>query len=175
MPTVPSYARARKPQKAPPPPNWTELYLAELEVTGRQVAAAAAALVSVNGVRYRRTIDPAFARAEREALANSRVVAIDELTRRAIHGTDVVTITGTGKNRREVRRTVYSDTLLLRLLEYQETGSFRLKQQLEHSGGIASAPTLADAKRRLAEAMAASAADEAASLGYVSPAATLSA
>lgn len=124
--------------------------------------AAAAALITLAGVRKHRKANTLFAAMEEEALACCRDRAMSELTRRAIDGVEEVTITATGIVN---RRRVYSDTLLLRLLEYQETGSFRQKQQVEHSGGIASAPTLADAKRRLAEAKAASAADEAASLG----------
>lgn len=152
-----------------PPANWPDLYLAELERTGRVVSAAEAGLVSLAGVRKRRLADPDFRRAEVEALACARDRAISELTRRAIDGVEEMIITGHGKSRRVHKRKVYSDTLLLRLLEFQESGAFRQKQQVEHSGGIASAPTLADAKRRLAEAEAASAADEAASLGAAGP------
>jgi hypothetical protein len=165
-PLSPSYARVcETPRPSRPADGWPAQYIQELEATGRMTVSAAGAGVSLRSVQRRRREDSAFAREEREALACCRDRAISELTRRAIDGVEEVIVTGTGKNRRETRRRVYSDTLLLRLLEYQETGSFRQKQQVEHSGGIASLPTLAARKQRLIEARAAAAADEAASLG----------
>lgn len=114
--------------KAPPPPNWPDLYVAELELTGRVTDAAAAALISIRGVQTRRHADPEFAQREQEALACCRDRALSELTRRAIDGTEEITITATGiVNRRQI----YSDTLLLRLLEFQETGQVRQRQQVE--------------------------------------------
>lgn len=164
VPTAPPYAPARrKPQKAEPSHNWLELYLAELEKCGVQKMAAAVAFFSISGIRNRRRIDPAFASAEREARAGFRDIAVGEAIRRGVHGTEEVIVTGHGKNRREVRRTVYSDTLLLRVLEYQESGSFRQRQQVKHSGGIASLPTL-EANWRYLEAKKAIAEDKAAGL-----------
>jgi hypothetical protein len=176
-PVSPPYARAHAAARpSRPAEDWPTQYFQELEATGRMTDSAQAAGVSLRTVQRRRRVDQSFAREEKEATACCRHRAISELTRRAIDGTEEVTISGTGKNRRVHKRTVYSDTLLLRLLEFQETGSFRQKQQVEHSRSpMASLPTLADRKRRLAEAEAASAADEAASLGYVPPAATLGA
>lgn len=157
-------ARKRAPQKPPAPANWPDLYIDELTVCGVMHMAAAVACVTVRGVYDRRERDQAFAKREAKALRDFRACAIAEITRRAVHGNEERIETGSGKSRRVVIRTVYSDTLLLRLVEYQETGSFRQKQQIEHSGGFASLPTLADKKKRLEEAKREADADEAASL-----------
>jgi hypothetical protein len=137
------------------------IYLDDLELHGQMMRAATAAGRSLRYFQRLRKADPVFAKAEEAALAVVADLVRSEITRRAIEGTEVVT---KGRDGSVIIRREYSDMLTLRLAEYLETRSWRQKQQVEHSGGIASLPTLADRKKRLADAKAAAAADEAASL-----------
>ncbi len=137
-------------------------YRDDLELHGQMTRAAATAGRSLRYFQRLRKADPVFAKPEEGAPAVVADLLRSEITRRAIEGTEVVT---KGRDGSVIIRREYSDTLILRLAEYLETRSWRQKQQVEHSGGIASLPTLAARKQRLAEARAASAADEAASLG----------
>ena len=80
--------------------------------------------------------DGNFAADEAEVMLVARDMIEDEITRRAIEGIEepIFGSGGAGVGTVQVgtvRR--YSDTLLLRLAERSETGSWRQKQQIEHS------------------------------------------
>lgn len=115
--------------------DWAQAYCEAIKITfGRIHASAKAAGISPCRVRARRATDEAFARMEAEALAVAQEGADDEARRRACEGVVTETVTTT-KGGETVTRTKieYSDTILLRLLERLETGSWRQKQQIEHS------------------------------------------
>jgi hypothetical protein len=82
----------------------------------------------------RRRVDNGFATAEDDAVKRAQRVLESEAVRRAIEGMKVVRFQPrTGKIFYDLQ---YSDTLLLRLLEKNETGSWRQKHQVEHSAGV---------------------------------------
>lgn len=115
--------------------DWTGPYLAALEANGGSFKrAAAAARVSYSTVWERRQADAVFASFEDAAIARAQRVLESEAVRRAVEGTKVIRFQPkTGKIFHDLQ---YSDLLLLRLLEKAETGSWRQKQQVEHSGGV---------------------------------------
>jgi hypothetical protein len=122
----PAYARARGANSA-----WIETYLGELEQHGQKCKAAKVAGVTIRAVQKRRNSDPAFASNESDAMAVAKDLVESEIFRRAIDGVQTVIISKEGKI--ITTKTEYSDQLLLRAAERLETGSWRQKQQIEHS------------------------------------------
>lgn len=99
---------------------------------GRQIAAAKAAGVCYTNVWEVRKNDPSFQADEKEAMDVAFQVAEDEARRRAIEGCPRTWFDKDGGvTRQEIE---YSDTILLRLLERMETGSWRQRQQVELGG-----------------------------------------
>lgn len=94
--------------------------------------------------------DPEFARGESEAMGVAKDMIEDEIKRRAIEGVEEPVYQG-GKLVGHVRH--YSDTLLLRLAERYETGSWRSKVQVEQTTDLSN-PTRAHRKERLEKARA---------------------
>jgi hypothetical protein len=122
------------PPGPPPRLDWVAPYLEELSINGGLKGKAAThAGTNRQRVMEHRERDPEFRALENHAMERSRETAEDEARRRAIEGMENIYTTKDGATR--VVRT-YSDTILLRLLERQETGSWRQKQQIEHSGGM---------------------------------------
>lgn len=111
--------------------NWDEIYLVELEKHGQKAKAAAFAGVTIRAVQKRRAADPLFAREEADAMAVAKDLVESEIFRRAIDGVQTLTVTKNGSV--VTSKTEYSDQLLLRIAERLETGSWRQKQQVEHS------------------------------------------
>lgn len=137
---------------APPPKKWEAAYLAALSINGGQkVGAAKAARVDFSTVFRHRESCARFETIERDALKSAFDVAESEAVRRAVHGVVSVYTTKDGKKHKETR---YSDTILLRLLEKRQTGSWCQKQQIEHSGGM-TFKTRAERKEALEKARAA--------------------
>ena len=143
---------------APEPPSeeyaapWMQGYLVALEANGGQlVAAARTANVNYKTVFRHRQKDAAFETAEREVMQMAKHAAESEATRRAIEGVEEIYTTKDGTVHKTRK---YSDTILLRLLEKHETGSWRQKQQIEHSGGV-TFKTRAERKAALEQARAA--------------------
>jgi hypothetical protein len=119
-------------------PAWEAVYLNELEENGGQkTAAAKKAGVVMSTIMRRRQSSSAFEQAEREALQLAFDVLESEAIRRAVDGVETrrVSRLRDGTVIEHVERK-YSDTILLRLLEKHEAGSWRQKQQIEHSGGM---------------------------------------
>jgi hypothetical protein len=111
--------------------------------------AAKAANVSARSVQRRRALDPVFAAEERERMEIVKDAVESEITRRAIEG---VTRKRYDRNGNLISEEIeYSDMLLLRLAERTETGSWRQKQQIEHSEGLVF-KTRTERKRALEEA-----------------------
>lgn len=147
--TSPPYARARR-SSASSAPDWAPAYFAALEVCrGQKTKAAKAADITPRSVQRRRLNDHAFATAENERMQFVKDVVEDEITRRAIDGVVRKRYDRNGKLISE--EIEYSDTLILRLAERLETGTWRQKQQIEHGGEIGYA-TRAERKKALAEA-----------------------
>lgn len=142
------YVRAGVRQAA----DWAPRYLKALEITGGNwTKAAKAAKVGITTVWQRRQRDSEFERDEISVVARSVKVLEAECIRRAIDGVSKIRFqpqTGKVLYERE-----YSDTLLLRALEHSETGSWRQKQQIEHSGGM-TFRTRAERKAALEQARA---------------------
>jgi hypothetical protein len=124
-------ARARE-SGASSTPVWAPAYFAALEVCcGQKTKAAKAAGVTPRSVQRRRVNDNAFAAAESEHMQIVKDIVESEITRRAVDG---VVRKKYDRNGNLVSEEVeYSDTLILRLAERLETGSWRQKQQIEHS------------------------------------------
>jgi hypothetical protein len=114
---------------------WVPAYLAAVEITGGNFTKAArAAKVHRSTVWEWRRDNDEFAKAEADACRRGMKTLHAEAIRRAVDGVRSIRFqpkTGTIHYER-----VYSDTLLLRALEHAETGSWRQKQQVEHSGGV---------------------------------------
>ncbi len=93
--------------------------------------------VSIDTVANHRGWFPEFAAGEKLALRVALDVVESEATRRAVDGvkSTVTTVMKDGSVR-TYEETKYSDTIILRLLERLETGSWRQKQQIEHSGAV---------------------------------------
>lgn len=110
--------------------DWSSAYLEALTLNGGQmVAAAFTAGIVATTVQRRRNSDAEFAKRERDALALANDICESEARRRAIEG---VESTFYDKDGNMVRTKIeYSDTILLRLLERLETGSWRQKQQID--------------------------------------------
>jgi hypothetical protein len=119
------YARARDQKRKPQAmKEWPEKYLEALASTGQKVSAAKAAGVTMRSVCRRRCKDLEFARAEKEALMIAMDLLESEAVRRAVQGTTEIHY---GKDGRIVsRRVIYSDALLLRILERADS-SWRTK------------------------------------------------
>lgn len=125
-------APAREPRaKTPAVVDWSAAYVAELAHNGGQIVKACeVAGITLSVMCRRRKSDPVFAAEEREAQEVARDAAESEARRRAIEGVEKRWFDKEGKLIRIERE--YSDTILLRLLEKLETGSWRQKQQIEH-------------------------------------------
>lgn len=133
--------------------DWAPRYLKALEITGGNwTKAAKHAKVGITTVYDRRQRDPEFERDEVSVVTRSVKVLEAECIRRALDGVRKIRFQPrTGKVLYEQE---YSDTLLLRALEHSETGSWRQKQQIEHSGGM-TFKTRAERKEALEKARAA--------------------
>jgi hypothetical protein len=152
----PSNARAPRPQHRRDVADWAPAYLAALEASARKAASAKLAGVTLRSVQRRRVTDANFAAEEAAAMMVASDMIEDEITRWAIEGVEEPVFGSGGKGCGTVqvgtiRR--FSDTLLLRLAERSESGSWRQKQQVEHStpGMFA---TRADRKAALEKARA---------------------
>jgi hypothetical protein len=131
-------ARAREADESGKTAAWRKIYLEALSNNcGQKTAAAKSAGVTVRTVQRLRASDPRFEQRESEALLMAMDVAEDEARRRAVDGVERIR-RHTAKNGAvyEHIERKYSDRILLRLLERLETGSWRQKQQVEHSSGL---------------------------------------
>lgn len=147
-PSSPAYARARGANSV-----WIETYLGELEQHGQKCKAAKVAGVTIRAVQKRRNADPEFAKEESDAMAVAKDLVESEIFRRTIDGVQTVIISKDGKI--VTTKTEYSDQLLLRAAERLETGSWRQKQQIEHSAATSMQfPTRAARKEALERARA---------------------
>lgn len=127
-------------------------YLVALEANGGQmVGAAKTANVDYSTVFRHRQKDAVFESAEAEVMRMAKHAAESEAVRRAIEGVEEIYTTKDGTIHKTRK---FSDTILLRLLEKHETGSWRQKQQIEHSGGM-TFKTRAERKEALEKARAA--------------------
>lgn len=135
--------------------DWAAAYLAALSITGEKTRAARAARKDAKTIYRRRLADVDFADAEKEAMKIAADAHESEATRRAVNGiTETRYDPKTGK--KVSQRRVYSDTLLLRLLVRNETGSWRESSKIEHGGAVDfTAMTRAERMKKLAEAEAA--------------------
>jgi hypothetical protein len=122
-----SHAR-RRDSKAGVHRDWSVIYLETLGATGKRITSAKHAGVDYATVYRRRKADPDFEAKESAALDQSLVLAEDELRRRAIEGNEHITYDPKGKIKE--RKRVYSDLLLLRLLERHDP-RWRQKQTLD--------------------------------------------
>lgn len=123
-----------------------------MENGGQKVAAIKGCNLSLDTLCNHRGWFPEFHEAEKAAMKMADDVCEAEARRRAIHGVkSTVTTTLKDGSVRTYEETKYSDTILLRLLEKNETGSWRQKQQIEHSGGVVF-KTAAERKKALEEA-----------------------
>lgn len=112
---------------------WMAVYLAKLAESGQKGASAKAADVSLFAVWKRRHGDAEFARAENDAQRVFDDGLESEAYRRAVDG---VTTVITRKDGSTFTKTEFSDTILLRLLERRETGSWRQKLDVKHQGQV---------------------------------------
>lgn len=112
-------------------PSWVPKYLDGLEETAQKAHSADLANITLRNVQIHRSNNPAFAAMESAAMKVSTDLIESEITRRAITG--VVTSITTYPDGRIVQKIEYSDTLLLRLAERTETGTYVQKQRIEHS------------------------------------------
>jgi hypothetical protein len=130
-------------------PRWARPYLAALATHGQKTKAAADSMVArIQVLRLRRT-DPAFVMAEQAAMNAAMAFFESEAIRRATEG--VVEERFDRNGRVVARRVVYSDAIMLRLLERMQTGSWQQKTQLE-VGGPGAFNTLDDLEKRLSGA-----------------------
>jgi hypothetical protein len=132
----PSNARVPSPQYRRDVVDWAPAYFAALEASARKAASAKIAGITLRSVQRRRETDAAFAAEELSAMTVAGDMIEDEITRRAIEGIEEPVFGSGGKGVGTIqvgtiRR--FSDTLLLRIAERTETGSWRQKQQMEHS------------------------------------------
>lgn len=134
------------------PVDWKPRYFAALATTaGNVTLAAAAAGISRKSVYEWRNEDAGFAAQELKAMKRGAMALHEEAIRRAVQG--VMRLKFQPKTGKVFAEREYSDVLLLRLLEHSETGSFRQKQQIEHSAPGVFA-TRAERKAALAAARA---------------------
>jgi hypothetical protein len=148
----PPYARAggtkRKPQAMR---DWPKRYCEALADSGQRGAAARVAGVAMRTVCRRRLSDPEFAQAEKKALSMALELCVDEAYRRAIQGTVEERFRKDGTLLS--RRVVYSDVLLLRILE-REDPSWRTHSKVAAPANRAPVfNTLAERKAAIAEAI----------------------
>lgn len=115
--------------------DWATIYFASLEATGgNYTRSCRAAGVGRTTVWERRQREPEFEREEIAAIKRGIKTLESEAVRRAVEGVRKIRFEPkTGKIHYERE---YSDTLMLRLLEHSETGSWQQKQKIEHSGGL---------------------------------------
>lgn len=132
-------------KKSPTPADWISIYLSELEQHCQKETAARAAGVCLRTVQRYRKENRSFAEAEADAMAVAADLVESEITRRAIYGT---TTEQRHRDGSVTVKTQYSDLLLLRLAEKIESGRWRQKQLIEHSG---SHKTFATRAERVAE------------------------
>lgn len=114
---------------------WRAVYLETLEKTGgKYMDAVKAAGIDQSTVWRHRQVDPEFAKAEEDAFQKGTRVLIQAAVTRAVDGVRETRYDKDGNVTSE--RTVYSDTLLIKLLERNDP-SFRTRQSLDlnHSGG----------------------------------------
>ena len=107
-------AAAAKVAAAHLPAPWEETYLDTLADTGQKAKAARLASIGLRVVARRRREAPFFAQLECEAFEASFDFFESEAIRRAVEGVEV---SRPGRNGELITRTIYSDTLLLKLLE----------------------------------------------------------
>lgn len=113
-------------------PVWTAGYLTALAKHGQKVKAAKDCDVDPSTVIYMRRRCPEFIIAEKAAMEDAKEVFESEAIRRAVDGVERVHYGRDG--RVTSREIIFSDAILLRLLEKTETGSWRQRQQLEVGG-----------------------------------------
>lgn len=109
--------------------QWMNTYFDHLAITGQITKAALAAKISHRTVARRRLSDPEFAREEEVAMREANRLFESEAIRRATEGCRQEFYNAKGVL--SSIKIEYSDTLLLRLLERMETGSWRQRQQVE--------------------------------------------
>ena len=129
--------------------EWHDAYFDTLATTGQVTKAALAAKVSSRTVARRRLSDPKFREEETAAMAEAAAFFESEAVRRATEG-----VRSEYYNAKGVLSSIkieFSDTILLRLLEKCETGSWRQRQQIEH-GAPGQFATRAERKAALAKA-----------------------
>lgn len=146
----PSYARERSRRRGG---DWVGKYLLALESNGGSFKKAAeAAKVAYSTVWERRKIDPVFARSEDDAVKRAQRLLESEAVRRAMEGIRRIRFQPkTGKVYYDIE---FSDILLLRLLEKNETGSWRRNHVVEQRSSITFA-TRAERKAALEKVRAA--------------------
>lgn len=145
----PLYARARSHRRGV---DWVGRYVLALENSGGSFKKAAeAARVAYSTVWERRKIDPAFALSEDDAVKRAQRLLESEAVRRAMEGTKRIRFQPkTGKIYHDIE---FSDALLLRLLEKNETGSWRRNHVVEQRNEFCFA-TRAERKAALEKARA---------------------
>lgn len=153
--TRPESSQSHAPAPEEPLPRvWMPAYLAALAIHGIKVQAAASASISPRSVCRQRLISPEFAAAEEETMKVVTELCVSEAVRRATQGVrrPVFGSLGSGAGTGQVGEvTEHDNTLLLRVLEWRETGSFRQRQQIE-TGSPGAFATMADRKAELERA-----------------------
>jgi hypothetical protein len=128
--------------------DWSTRYLRVLSETGQKMEACRLARITMTSVWERRQKDQAFAAAEVNAMRIAQDAAESEAYRRAIKGVQETHYGRDGKI--SSRRVVYSDTLLLRVLERGDA-SWRTKTAVDvTTGGKPIFATRADRKAAIA-------------------------
>jgi hypothetical protein len=113
---------------------WVGPYLECLALSGSKMEAARAAGVNPSTVMRHRNREPGFIKAEEDALRQAIAVVESEIRRRAMKGVMRVRYGRDGKVlSREIE---YSDTLILRLAERLERGTWSQRQIMEHEGAV---------------------------------------
>lgn len=107
--------------------DWQSRYLDELASTGSKGDSAVIAGVNIRTVQRERKRNAAFASAEGDVLREALDVVETEIRRRAINGVTQEKVTRDGK---VIVETTYSDTLILRLAERLETGTWKQTQKV---------------------------------------------
>jgi hypothetical protein len=97
------------------PADWQEPYLDALADTGQKAQAARLAGITLRLVVRHRKENPPFARNEAEAMEASFDLWESEAIRRAVEG---VAVSRQGRNGEMITRIIYSDTLLLKILQH---------------------------------------------------------
>jgi hypothetical protein len=116
-------------------PAWVLPYLEALALRGHKMLAYRAAHVSpATAMRYRDKTPGFMAREEAAFVKALKTVVEPEIVRRATVGVKKIRYGRDGKILSIERE--FSDQLVLRLAERLETGTWRQKHQVEHSGGM---------------------------------------